>query len=57
MVTTVNLDEKLITEGKKLARELTEEYGVTVSFSEVVRRALTAFLLPDQSIVRPKNQE
>ena len=48
-VKTVNLDEELITAAERRARELTKEYGVTVSFSEVVRRALAAFLLPIQS--------
>lgn len=52
-VTTVSLDDALITAGKQRARELSEEYGVTVSFSEVVRRALTAFLLSDRSTDRP----
>lgn len=51
-VTTVNLDEELIAAAKQRARELSKEYGVTVSFSEVVRRALAAFLLPVQSTDR-----
>jgi hypothetical protein len=51
-VKTVNLDEELISAAEQRAHELSKEYGVTVSFSEVVRRALAAFLLP----VRPTNR-
>lgn len=56
-VKTVNLDEALITAAEQRARELSEEYGVTVSFSEIVRRALAAFLLPAQSTGRLNNYQ
>ncbi|MBK9944243.1 MAG: hypothetical protein IPP13_21795 [Kouleothrix sp.] len=56
-VKTVNLDDTLITAAEQRAQELSLEYGVTVSFSEVVRRALAAFLLPVRSIDRPKDYE
>lgn len=52
-VKTVNLDDELITAAEQRARELSGEYGVTVSFSEIVRRALAAFLLPARSTDRP----
>lgn len=56
-IKTVNLDEHLIVATEQRARELSEEYGVTVSFSEVVRRALAAFCLPVRSIDRPKDYQ
>lgn len=56
-IKTVNLDDELITAAEQRARALSEEYGVTVSFSEVVRRALAAFLLPARSTDRPNIYE
>jgi hypothetical protein len=56
-VKTVNLDDPLIAATEQRARELSEEYGITVSFSEVVRRALTAFCLPVRSINRPMTHQ
>jgi hypothetical protein len=52
-IKTVNLDEHLISAAEQRAHELSQEYGVPVSFSEVVRRALAAFLLPIRSTDRP----
>jgi hypothetical protein len=56
-IKTVNLDENLIVAAEQRAHELSEEYGVTVSFSEVVRRALAAFCLPIRSTGRPMDYE
>ena len=56
-IKTVNLDENLIVAAEQRAHELSEEYGITVSFSEVVRRALAAFCLPIRSTDRPKDYQ
>jgi hypothetical protein len=49
----ISIDEFLIEMVEAHAQNLSEEYGVPVSFSEVVRRALTAFLLPKRSTDGP----
>lgn len=56
-VKTVNLDNDMIIAAEQRAQELSKEYGITVSFSEIVRRALVAFLMPDRSTDRPKDYE
>lgn len=56
-VKTVNLPDDLIDAADERARELSKEYGVTVSFSEVVRRALTAFVLPKRPTDRSMNDQ
>jgi hypothetical protein len=56
-IKTVNLDDDLIAAAEQRARALAEEYGVPVSFSEIVRRALASFLLPIRSTDRSKGEQ
>ena len=57
IVTTVYLEEEQIAAVDERARKLSKEYGVSVSRSEVVRRALNAFFTPAWSTDSPMDEE
>ncbi len=54
-VITVNLPDDQIHEADQIAAEMTADFGVPVSRSEIVRRALRAFFVTRRSNDRPED--